>query len=325
MKKFSLILPVYNVEDYLAKCLESCINQNIQKEEYEIIVVIDGSPDNSYSIALDYQKRFNNIIIIEKTNGGLSDARNFGLERAKGEFVWFIDSDDFIEPNILSEIYEILKSNSLECLWLRWRNVNSNGITIPSYEKNINNAINEIMTGYSFMENVLETYLPAWSFIYNIDYLRLHQLKYTKGMYYEDADFAYRSLPHIKRIRLYNRICYNYQEREGSIITHTTIKKLRDICTNIVTAHNLYLQNIKQCKLALFYKKSYSAFLLFAIKYYLRNRDQESLKIVLSIINGYKIEKIYTWGNIKNKTIARFYNIFGRKSITLIFKLLAKK
>ena len=102
MKKLSIIIPVYNVENYVGKCLESCLNQDIPKNEYEIIVVNDGTKDNSVQVIEKYITPENNIRLIHRKNGGLSAARNTGLKEAKGEYVWFVDSDDWIENNVLN-------------------------------------------------------------------------------------------------------------------------------------------------------------------------------------------------------------------------------
>lgn len=103
-KVLSVILPVYNVEPFLTDCLESCIFQDIEKEDYEIICVNDGSTDGSEKIVQQYSKKYYNIKLINQKNSGVSKARNIGFQEAKGEFVWFIDPDDFIEPNVFGYI-----------------------------------------------------------------------------------------------------------------------------------------------------------------------------------------------------------------------------
>ena len=97
--KISLIIPVYNVEQYLEKCLLSCLDQDLPQSDYEIIVVNDGSPDGSLAIAERIAATATNITVVSQENGGLSAARNTGLEIAKGKYVWFIDSDDTIKKN----------------------------------------------------------------------------------------------------------------------------------------------------------------------------------------------------------------------------------
>jgi len=116
----SIIVPVYNVEQYVEKCLLSCIRQDIAMDEYEIIVVNDGSLDRSYEIVLDYAIRYDNIWVINQVNQGLSSARNVGFQKAKGEYVWFVDSDDWIEENCLGRICSYLR-DGLDILQLQYR------------------------------------------------------------------------------------------------------------------------------------------------------------------------------------------------------------
>ena len=110
----SIIVPVYNVEAYIAECLNSLVNQNYQ--DYEIIVVDDGSPDGSMIIADDIAKKSDKIKIMHKENGGLSSARNFGLEHASGQYIWFVDSDDRIETDCLAQLVERMKKYDLDIL-----------------------------------------------------------------------------------------------------------------------------------------------------------------------------------------------------------------
>ena len=101
MKKISLIIPVYNVEKYLENCINSCLKQDISINDYEIIIVNDGSPDDCWNIIQRYANQHSNIKTINKENGGLSSARNAGINVAEGELIWFIDSDDSIKENCL--------------------------------------------------------------------------------------------------------------------------------------------------------------------------------------------------------------------------------
>ena len=109
MIKLSIILPVYNVEKFLPACLDSIYNQDIAEDEFEIIAVIDGSPDNSKAVLFDYSKAHKNIKVIEQENSGVSVARNNGLIHATGKYVWFIDPDDLIVKNCFKKIYESLE------------------------------------------------------------------------------------------------------------------------------------------------------------------------------------------------------------------------
>ena len=114
MISLSIIIPVYNVEQYLPRCLDSVLQQDIPYEEYEVIVVNDGSPDSSLAIAESYARRYPNVKVVTRQNGGLSAARNTGLEYAKGEYVWFVDTDDRIASNCIRYLCNYAKDNKLD-------------------------------------------------------------------------------------------------------------------------------------------------------------------------------------------------------------------
>ena len=117
MVKVSVIVPVYNVEKYIRKCMESLVNQTLK--EIEIIVVNDGTKDNSMNIVKEFKEKYpDKIVCLEKENGGLSDARNFAIPFAKGEYIAFLDSDDYVEKNMYEDMYELAKkenSDMVEC------------------------------------------------------------------------------------------------------------------------------------------------------------------------------------------------------------------
>src|SRR5690625_6955531 len=106
MPKVSIILPCYNVEKHLAQSIDSVLSQT--HSNFELLVVIDGSPDNSKEIAEEYAVKDARITVFDKPNGGLSDARNYGLKKAQGEFIYFMDSDDWIEPDLLKDNLKII-------------------------------------------------------------------------------------------------------------------------------------------------------------------------------------------------------------------------
>lgn len=305
----SLILPVYNVEAYLGKCIESCLHQDLPKSDYEIIVVIDGSPDHSIDIAKDYQKRYDNIKIVTRENGGLSAARNTGLMAASGDYVWFVDSDDYISENILKGIVLDLKNNQLDALWIGWDEVDDKGKPIPPFAPHCYRENEEAMTGKEFMANVLSNFLYAWSFIYKRSFLFDHHLLFTEGMYYEDTDFAFRSLPKVQRIIQYNKVCYHYLQRENSIVHLTNMKKLEGICQNCISAN----QALKECDKSLqrFYQICFTAFYMFFVKEVLKskNKDYADYLIHQSVIH--KFGKVFMYGNIKTKMIGLVYNLLG--------------
>ena len=115
-KILSIVVPAYNVERELEKCIESCLKQDIPQESYEIIIVNDGATDNTLQVATDIAAKYECVSIVNQKNMGLSGARNTGLKYAKGKYVWFIDSDDYIKPNVLGNMIRQADDNNLDCL-----------------------------------------------------------------------------------------------------------------------------------------------------------------------------------------------------------------
>ena len=147
---FSIIIPVYNVEKYLNECVDSVLNQ--KNVDYEIILVDDGSTDNSGQICDEYVKNHSNISVIHKQNGGASDARNIGIEEAEGDYILFIDSDDKIEKNSLSKINEVIINQKFpDIVMLEVYKYFDNNGTIISLSDGVNEDI-DILKGKKLFE-----------------------------------------------------------------------------------------------------------------------------------------------------------------------------
>lgn len=212
----SIIIPTYNVEEYIAKCLESCLAQNISSDLYEIIVVNDGSTDHSLDIATDFSQRYNNIRIITQENQGLSMARNTGLKAAKGDYIWFVDSDDYIEDNCLSWIFPKLDGN-IDLLQIQARHVYGDGAPNVDLPKCI---LPQGATGMNTLEQGILC-VPATFAIYRRKYLIDNDLYFTKGIYHEDCEFTPRALYYATKVDSIEKVCYNYLQRTSGSITST--------------------------------------------------------------------------------------------------------
>lgn len=225
----SIIIPVFNVEKYIRKCITSCINQNIPNNYYEIIVVNDGTQDNSLCIIQEITKKYSNIKIINQENKGLSVARNVGLKHSKGKYVWFIDADDYIEENCLGRITSLL-NNDLDILQLQYRLVyehNLSSINIPFYQ------INGRTTGIEIVKKG-GLPVPAPFSIYRSAFLKENNLEFYKGIYHEDSEFKPKATYLAKKITSDTLISYNYLQRNtGSITSSFKLKHGLDILTVI--------------------------------------------------------------------------------------------
>ena len=315
----SLILPVYNVEAYLGKCLESCLCQNLPKTEYEIIVVIDGSSDHSIDVAQSYHASHDNVKIVTRENGGLSAARNTGLKVAKGDYVWFIDSDDYITENILGDILDVLRKNQLESLWLDWQEVDEEGKVIPPFAPHCYRSSNKVMSGKNFMSDVLSNFLFSWSFIFQRSFLIENNLLFTEGMYYEDTDFAFRCLPLVSRIMKYDKICYNYLRRKGSICHSLNKKKLEDMVKNCISATIA----LKSCDAPLkrFYNVCFTAFYMYALKETLKSGEKEYSDYLTEQTYINNFGKVVMYGNIKTKILELAYNLLGIRRLYAVLNM----
>lgn len=224
---FSIVIPVYNVEQYLSRCLDSCVHQDLSLNDYEIIVVNDGSPDGSQAIAENYVSDYPNVILLNQENRGLSVARNNGLKKAKGKYVWFVDSDDWIAENCLLGIVEQMETQELDMLQIGYTEAYEDGTLKPSKR----GFFEGCMTGCQVIK---ERYIPAPAqfTIYNRSFLEKYCLEFYPGIYHEDAEFKPRALYYAKRFASLNRhVYYYYQRPTGSIMSHYNVKRGTDVIT----------------------------------------------------------------------------------------------
>ena len=218
MIKLSFIVPVYNVAPYLRMCVSSLLSQNIPQDEYEIILVEDGSTDSSPEICDEYDRMFENIHAIHQPNGGLSAARNTGIAAAKGKYICFVDSDDYWQNNVLAGLIAQIERDNLDVLRFRFRNVNEQFEEVHPYKSDPakDNDYSETPTdGVSFLNSRMNTQCYAVMFILRRDLL--DGCIFTPGIYFEDTDWTPRMLAKAKRVASTDTVVYNYLSREGSI------------------------------------------------------------------------------------------------------------
>lgn len=214
--KLSIIIPVYNVEDYLCRCIDSVLNQDY--EDYEVILVDDGSPDECPKICDSYAKKHNNIRVVHRENGGLSAARNSGIEVAKGEYVMFVDSDDYIEPNVLGGLMEQVERESLDVLRFNYQDVRlaADGqyeVFQPNKAPNFVDMIQDVVNGEPYLDGRMGYACYAWQFVINRELTGT----FMPGIHFEDTEWLPRMMLRAKRVNSTTTIVYNYLVRQGSI------------------------------------------------------------------------------------------------------------
>ena len=223
--KLSLIIPVYNVEQYVGRCLQSCLCQpNVAAEDYELVIVNDGTKDHSMQVVEDVVRGFSNVTIINQHNQGLSMARNAGLKVAKGEYVWFVDSDDWIEEGCLQGIIHRLEEANVDALQLQYRNVYSD--ETPSDEHF--SIIAGIISGKDWLVKD-KFFVPVQFMVYRKEFLLQHQLEFYPGIYHEDNEFKPRALYLAESCASYNKVAYNYfRGNPNSITSSLRLKNGKD-------------------------------------------------------------------------------------------------
>lgn len=228
MTKMSLIIPVYNVENYLRECLNSCINQTLK--EIEIICINDCSPDASDVILNEYAAKDKRIKVINhETNKGLGAARNTGIANATGEYIWFIDSDDFIDINSCQVFYDIAKKNGVDVLMFQGKDfVDENEVKrylTPSYYNDLpKNKVISLKT-YRYKNEFIP--VSACMYISKLSFIK--DFSFRTGVYYEDTDFSPILFWSAKSVMSICFSAYNRRLTPGSITqTNITEKKLLD-------------------------------------------------------------------------------------------------
>ena len=230
MIKVSVIVPVYNVEKYIERCLESLVNQTLQ--DIEIIVVNDGSKDGSEDIIKRYLKSYGKMIkYVTKQNGGLSDARNYGMKYATGEYIAFLDSDDYVDVTIYEKMYnKAIEENCdfVECDFI-WK-----------YD---NKEVQDYGELYKDNHEMLErARVVAWNKLIKRTLLEQINITFPKGLWYEDVEFFYKLVPHIKKFGFVKEYLIYYVQR-GDSIAKTQNERTKEIFYVLDNVIDYYKEN----------------------------------------------------------------------------------
>lgn len=220
MIRLSIIIPFYNVEQYIAQCLESVYRQDIPEEEYEVICVDDCSPDNSIAIVEDYAKGHSNLVIVRnKFNRKLGGARNAGMEVAKGEYIWFVDSDDFIEENCAGKLLSEMENEDLDMLHFNHTIYPDSVVT----SQVCNPVHSKVMTGVDmlFSQDFIwyNELVTAWCKLYKKKFLLDNNILFAEHMMFEDNDYAILAFANALRVKHVAFDAYHYRYNPQSI-TH---------------------------------------------------------------------------------------------------------
>lgn len=250
-KILSIVVPAYNVERELKKCIESCLTQDIPQGSYEIIIVNDGATDDTLQVATDIAATNECVSVVNQKNMGLSGARNTGLKYAKGKYVWFIDSDDYIKPNVLGNMIRQADNNDLDCLFFRLQRVFDD----ESFRSEVGDfdcvqpsvAKNAIISG---RQAVIEGYNPSsvCAILFNMDFLQKYDFKFMLGIYHEDSEFTYRMIIRAKKVMFITDAPYLYFTHAGTMTRSKSISSLIKNRVDDITVAQSYLSLAKELK-----------------------------------------------------------------------------
>lgn len=298
-KMISIIVPVYKVEKELDRCVQSLLHQTYSN--IEIILVDDGSPDRCPELCDHYALQDNRVTVIHKQNGGLSDARNAGLDVAKGEFILYVDSDDYIEfdscerllKNVVEDVDIVVGACKQICK------------DIVTYQRHTNIIPGKIYTAREFVIMSIknfEWYAPAWLNLYKRQFLIDNKLYYKKGYLYEDIQMLPRLFLSAKRVVYVDYSFYNYIIRENSIMTSENSPQKIKMTLDIYTDWYVLISEITDVE----YQKYLYGYL---IKLYLKSARVRKIK-------GWKVSHI-------SALFALRYALGLREKLKVIFFTLA--
>lgn len=313
--EFSIIVPVYNVEMYLKECIDSIVSQEF--EDFELILVNDGSTDYSGDICEQYGKTYKNIIVVNKENGGQSSARNVGFKNSSGKYIVYLDSDDFIcDKKFLMKLHNLIADEPDIIIYKYKKYYNANKILPCNYEYNFEDAnnyydkIKKLVCNDSF-------FCSAWSKCVKKDLLLKNNILFNENLKCEDMDWYYNVVTSAKTITFLNDVIVMYRQRENSITKNITDKTINDYIFTLnkwnkefLKITNTEIQEIMLSSLA----KLYFNLLVSICNLKIDIVKYNEIKRLSHLLN-------YDYNN-RIKKFCIFYKIFGFKATLLSLKII---
>lgn len=287
MKKISVIVPVYNVEKYLKECIESIIKQTYKN--IEILLIDDGSTDNSGSICDEYAKKDNRIKVVHQVNGGLSNARNTGLEESTGEYIMFCDSDDFFTPIACEVLLNEIEDKKADYVIANYQNCSedstlwSNPVFSKEKFKNFKLSIKDYKNSFFIMNS------GVWNKIFRKSFIDKLNLKFIEKLPAEDAMFTTYCFIKSKKVYYIDDIVYIYRQREGDSISTSASFNYFD---GINKAYKIIYENFKENNELGFYRYFYAKSMTYMLYKFIdstRLTKEEKIDILTNMRWFYKL------------------------------------
>jgi len=280
--KVSVIVPVYNVEKYLAKCLDSLVSQTL--DEIEIIVINDGTKDDSQSIIDEYVNKYpNRIFSFIKENGGLGDARNYGLQFAKADYIGFVDSDDYVREDMFEKLYNIAIKEDADLVLCDIEYVWEN-----SQERKELKGLMQV-DGIEVRKSIFLSPLFAWNKLYRKELFLKYNLKYPKRLWYEDIPVTIPLFAFADKISYVDEVLIFYVQRNSSIMASKNTSKMRDIFQVLKQVYDFYRSHklLEKHQMELEYLFIEQLMLYGSFRFYRSNSSFKLMHEALNVMHEY--------------------------------------
>jgi len=247
--KLSIIIAAYNCEKYIKRCIYSCINQNYNIQNYEIIVIDDGSTDKTLSILNQLQKKVANLIVISQKNKGLGASRNIGIKYSQGTYLWFIDGDDYIATDVLDSIVRKIELEKLDVLALDYSIVDEEYNQISKNNSSFRIDSNIVSGSCFYKDNYLQSY--TWLFLFKKKLFTENNIFFKEKINMQDSEILPKLLIHSKKVALYNTVCYYYVQHQNSFTNTSNGEKRYKYFKSIISVKEsleYFLHTVKNDK-----------------------------------------------------------------------------
>lgn len=298
--KLSVIVPVYNVEQYLLRCLNSLYMQDLEEEEFEVILVNDGSTDKSLDVARTFALQHNNVVVINQGNSGQSAARNSALNVSKGDYIWFVDSDDYVVPHSIKKLLALAYENQLDIVGFNLQLVHDDG----RIEDNVHqpSCEGQLLSGEDFVVDAGMPHGPCFA-LFSRAHLNKYNLHFLEGVVHEDVEFVLRTYFLAHRAVYYNEVVYSYYQRKGSTMKSNNPLRAQNLLLICDSLYNFCKSNINKNTKAYYFFMKEIMFLFSQSLFFFEKTNTLTLK-------NYSSKEYYPFRDIKCCSIKEMIKVF---------------
>lgn len=311
----SYIVPAYNVGNYLERCLDSIYTQGLNPESFEVIIVEDGSTDNTGEIAdkLAESGKYSNLRVIHQKNEGLSGARNTGIRHAKGEYIWCIDSDDMLVPNSVLEILSLCKDITPDIFFFELIIKDPNGSCHRSHHQPF--PLKTIIKG---ADAIVGNFSPgsACSAFFRREFLIENNLKFYQGIYHEDVEFTYRAVALSDSVFFTDYAPYIYEKHPNTIMTAKEVDKIIKRLVDdgiIANSYRCFVKGINDKTVKSRFERQSLSIAMGTLVSLLKNNEHKNRYVRNSVINKYRELNLFPLkpptNSLKHLALTTFLNL----------------